>query len=419
MIKHQPNCNDIFEPGLMHYNDALANVLKAVYEIQGVERIAIGQARGRIVHTPIRSSLNVPAHTNSAVDGFAIYSDDIPMQVTRQLVIKGLALAGKVCTDQIKPGECLRIMTGAAMPENLNTVIMQEHVEISDDKITIDSRINPGQNVRAAGEDIQQGETVLEPGKYLTPADIGLIASLGVAEINVKRKLRIAIASTGDEIFGLGEQPDAGGIYDSNRYSLMAALTRPDIEFINLGIIKDNPDQLLATLNDAGQYADLIISSGGVSVGEADYTKAVLEQSGRVNFWKIAIKPGRPMAFGHIGKAAFFGLPGNPVAVMVTYYFFVLPALEKMLGFRQKPLTPTFQARTTENLRKKPGRTEFYRGIVSLNDQGEWHVRTTGKQGSGILKSMSLANAFIILDHDASHIEAGTWVNVKPFSDFF
>jgi len=419
MITTQPSCNDIHEPGLIPVRDALARILAAVPVISGHERLAIERARGRTLCEPVISTRNVPAHTNAAVDGYALRVEDLPGQGTRRLEIIGRAFAGRPYTGKAERGQCIRIMTGAPMPEGLDTVIMQEQVQLSGHFIELDNRHKPGQNVRQAGEDIQQGQTVLQPGKYLTPPDIGLCASLGLAEVNVRRKFRIAVASTGNEVVGIGQMPGAGGIYDSNRYSLLAALDRPDIEVINLGILEDDPESLLKSFEAAGTYADMIISSGGVSAGEADYTKTALQSSGQVDFWKVALRPGRPLAFGRIGKAAFFGLPGNPVAVMVTFYQFVLPALEKMLGIDNKPIAPTFLAKTVENLRKKPGRTEIHRGIIEQNENGEWIVKTTGRQGSGILSSMSVANAFIILAHDSADIKAGEWVTVQPFSGLF
>jgi molybdopterin molybdotransferase len=419
MITIQPSCNDINEPGLIPLADALARILTAVPQIEGYERVTIEKARGRTLAEVVTAGFNVPGHTNSAVDGYALASADLPAENTQTLAIAGKAFAGEPFRGDIKPGQCLRIMTGAPMPAGLDTVIMQEQVELQDNAIRIDSRHQPGQNVRQAGEDIRQGQTILHPGKILTPPDIGLIASLGIPEINVVRKLRIAIASTGDEIYGIGDAPDAGGLYDSNRFSLWAALDRPDIEVINLGIVEDRPEALLNTFEMAGRFADAIISTGGVSVGEADYTKTALQASGHIGFWKVAIKPGRPLAFGQIGDAVFFGLPGNPVAVMVTFYLLVLPALEKMLGITNKPIAPTFRARTQENLRKKPGRTEVPRGIVEQDQNGEWTVRSTGKQGSGILSSMSLANAFILLEHDRENVMAGEWVWVRPFAGMF
>lgn len=420
MIKTQSSCNDIFETGLMHMDDAKAKILSGIKGITGIQRVSIEQARTRTLAQTIISSINVPAHRNSAVDGFAVRAEDLPPhEQTGKLEIAGSALAGQAYSGSIKDGQCIRIMTGAPLPDIFDTVIMQEHTEEHENHILIDTSHRQGQNVRQAGEDLQQGQVVVHAGKVLTPPDIGLIASLGIAEIDVKRKLQIAIASTGDEIFSIGTTPGVGGVYDSNRYSLLAALDRPDIEIINLGIIKDNPETLLKTFNEAAEFADIIISTGGVSVGEADYTKTALQSSGQVDFWKVAIKPGRPLAFGHIQDTAFFGLPGNPVAVMVTFYLFVLPALEKMLGSSDKPIAPTLMATATEDMRKKPGRTEIPRGILEHSKNGEWEVKITGKQGSGILSSMSMGNAFIILEHGRSTIKKGEQVTVLPFSGLF
>ena len=419
MNNPEPSCTDIYEPGLISVKDALSQILSDVPAIFGYERLNIERARGRTLYEPIIADFNVPTFTNSAVDGYAMRSSDLPVRGECRLEICGHAFAGKPYSGEIKSGQCLRIMTGASVPEGLDVVIMQEHVARKDNGVLIDARHKAGQNIRHAGEDIQQGRTILHPGKCLTPPDIGLIASLGIAEINVTRKLKVAIASTGNEVFGLGATPCAGGIYDSNRYSLLAALDRPDVDVINMGILEDEPASLLKSFHEASDYADVIISTGGVSVGDADYTKTALQASGQIEFWKVAIKPGRPLAFGNINNAAFFGLPGNPVAVMVTFYQFVLPALEKMSGIKNKPIAPIFLARTIQDLRKKPGRTEILRGIIEQDGSGGWLVKTTGQQGSGILSSMSLANAFIILDHESSSIKAGEWVKVQPFAGLF
>lgn len=420
MIDTQPNCNDINESGLIHFEQAKKIIMETMPELQDAQQIPIEHAKGRCLSESIISPINVPAHTNSAVDGYALRSSDLPVENSEEnLKIQATVLAGQFFSANCLPSHCVRIMTGAAMPANLDTVIMQEHCQRGDDKIRIDDRHTAGQNVRQAGEDIQQGAVVLAKGKLLCPADIGLLASLGITEIKVKRKLRVAIASTGDEIYSNSEIPPQGGLYDSNRFSLLAALDRPDIELINLGIIGDQALELLKRFNEVAEFADIIISSGGVSVGEADFTKAALKSSGQIDFWKVAIKPGRPIAFGKIRKSVFFGLPGNPVAVLVTFYQFVLPALEKMLGINNQPIAPILKARSFNAISKKPGRTEFPRGIVSQSETGELQVKTTGKQGSGILSSMSMANAFIILEHDKGSIKQGDWVNVQLFSGLF
>jgi molybdopterin molybdotransferase len=419
MISSQPSCTDIFEQGLMPVKQALKQILAATPTLAEYQLINIEYAKGRTLAQAIVAPFNVPRHNNSAVDGYGCHATDIPVDGIATLTIVDIAYAGKPCVTPIESGQCVRIMTGAIIPENLDVVIMQEHVEVTDNIISIDHRHQQGQNIRLAGEDIQQHETVLQPGQFITPADIGLLASLGFAEIKVRRKLKIAIASTGNEVISIGDTHSRQKIYDSNRYILYAALQRPDIEIINLGILEDEPEALLKQFKQSSLYADIIISSGGVSVGDADYTKTALKQSGNVDFWKIAIKPGRPLAFGTIGQSLFFGLPGNPVAVMVTFYQFVLPAIEQMLGIKNKAINPQMQLKTTENIRKKPGRTEVVRGIMHQDDAGVWQVKTTGKQGSGILRSMSLANAFIILEHERSSVKAGEMVTVQPFSGLF
>jgi len=419
MISAQPSCADIYESGLLPVEQALKQILSALPCLTDYETINIEQTKGRTLSQAISAPFNVPKHNNSAVDGYALNSKDLPNKDVASLSISGTAYAGKPWRTSINPGECIRIMTGAVIPSGTDTVIMQEHVELNNNTISVDSKHHKGQNIRLAGEDIQQGETILFPGKFITPADIGLMASLGVCEIKVQRKLKIAIASTGNEVISIGDTHSASTIYDSNRYSLYAALQRPDIEIINLGILEDNPEALLNSFKLASKTADMIISSGGVSVGDADHTKTALQQSGQVDFWKVAIKPGRPLAFGHIDNSVFFGLPGNPVAVMVTFYQFVLPALEYMMGIKDKVCAPKMQVKTIENIRKKTGRTEIVRAILQQESDGAWTVKTTGKQGSGILRSMSLANAFIILEHDRSSVKTGEIVTVQPFSGLF
>lgn len=419
MITPQASCTDIFESGLLPVEQALAHIISTLPCVDDYEIISIEKAKARTLAQTITASFNVPKHNNSAVDGYGLNACDLPARGTTSLAVIGSSYAGEPYFNNVTAGQCVRIMTGAIIPEGVDTVLMQEHVELKNNAIHIDNRHKPGQNIRLAGEDLRQGEVILKTGKFLTPADIGLIASLGIAEIKVKRKLKIAIASTGNEVISIGDSADKSSLYDSNRYSLCAALDRPDVEIINLGILQDNPEALLNSFNQASQTADIIISSGGVSVGDADHTKTALKHSGQVDFWKIAIKPGRPLAFGHIGNSVFFGLPGNPVAVMVSFYQFVLPAIETMLGIKNKAIAPTLQVKSSENIRKKSGRTEIVRGILQQEADGTWSVKTTGKQGSGILRSMSLANVFIILEHERDTVKAGESVTVQPFSGLF
>ncbi len=416
MIPAQASCTDIFESGLLPAEQALSQILSALPHIDDYEIIPIEKAKARTLAQTVIASFNVPRLNNAAVDGYGLNANDLPSMGTASLNVIGSAYAGTPYSKKVSARQCVRIMTGAIIPEGVDTVIMQEHVELKNNTVFIDDRHKAGQNIRLAGEDLRQGEAILQTGKFLTPADIGLIASLGIAEIKVKRKLKIAIASTGNEVISIGDTPSKSSLYDSNRYSLYAALDRPDIEIINMGILQDNPKTLLNSFNQASQSADIIISSGGVSVGDADHTKTALKQSGQVDFWKIAIKPGRPLAFGHINNSVFFGLPGNPVAVMVSFYQFVLPAIEAMLAIKEKAIAPTLQVESIENIRKKKGRTEIVRGILQQDGKGHWTVKSTGKQGSGILRSMSLANAFIILEHDRGTVKIGESVTVQPFS---
>jgi molybdopterin molybdotransferase len=309
-------------------------------------------------------------------------------------------------------------MTGAAMPDSTDTVVMQEHTEVNGDNIRIDSKQKSGQNVRLAGEDIKLGAEIFGPNYYLQAADIGLIASLGIAEVTVMRKLKVAFFSTGDELVSIGSKLEIGQIYDSNRYTLWSMLTSMGVEIIDLGVIRDTPEAIEQAFISASQQADAVITSGGVSVGDADFVKSTLEKLGHVNFWKVAMKPGRPLAFGQINNAFFFGLPGNPVSVMVTFYIFVQAALEKMAG-RAVRQRLRIQAISQSHLRKRPGRVEYQRGIYQINELGEYTVVKTGAQGSGILHSMSEANCFIYLPMESQGAETGDIVEIWPFDSFY
>ncbi|ORU91951.1 MAG: molybdopterin molybdenumtransferase MoeA [Cycloclasticus sp. symbiont of Bathymodiolus heckerae] len=419
-LKIQSSCGDENEQGTLTVKDALQNMLGSISERTSSEQIHLTDAVDRILSQDITSPINVPSHRNSAVDGYAIMQTDLPVGDDIQILnIMGRVVAGHPFTGQLRKGDCIQIMTGAQMPDQADTVIMQEHVEVENNCIRLDGRHTAGQNVRQAGEDIQTGQVVLNAGIKLTPPQIGLIASLGIAEIRVKTPLTIAVFSTGDEILSIGSAQKEGCIYDSNRYSIIAALKKLGCNVLDMGIIADDPNKLRIAFKQAASSADVIFTSGGVSVGEADYTKQVLSETGSINFWKVAMKPGRPVAFGHVDDAVFFGLPGNPVAVMVTFYQFALPCLQKMMGLTQPLIAPTIKAQCTSPIRKIPGRTEFQRGVLSQSDSGKWQVATTGKQGSGILRSMSIANAFIILEHERSSIQEGEWVTVQPFIGLF
>jgi molybdopterin molybdotransferase len=312
-------------------------------------------------------------------------------------------------------------MTGAVMPECADTVVMQEQAKaLDDDHVRFEPPFRMAANVRAAGEDLRQGEVMLASGRWLMPADIGLLASVGMVEVSVCRRLRVGVLSTGDEVRGLGEQLTPGVVYDSNRYQLWAALRRMGVEVCDLGIVRDDPGDLVASLRAAATHLDMIVSSGGVSSGAADLIRDVVADIGRINLWRVAMKPGRPLAFGSVGKAIFFGLPGNPVAALVAFCWFVKPVLEKRMGVLDRPMIPLIDATVDTPLRKQPGRMEFQRGVLTPRPEGEgYRVRTTGDQGSGILRSMSLANGLIVLPEAEGPVAAGSRVAVLPFSSVF
>jgi molybdopterin molybdotransferase len=410
----QASCADPYEPSSLNVSQAQQRILDLVEPIVAWEKKPLRDSLDRNLHQAIISPIQVPPHNNSAMDGYAIRGSDIlgsPFSVKQV----GTAFAGHPYDGAVASGECIRIMTGAMMPDDCDTVIMQEHVEVNNDVITIHGKQLAGQHARSSGEDIQIGDVLLEPGHRITAADLGLIASLGLSEVIVKRKIRVAFFSTGDELRSIGDVLEAGQIYDSNRYTLYGMLTRLGAEIIDMGVIADEKDALRSALQLASQQADVVITSGGVSVGEADYVKEMLAELGQVDFWKIAMKPGRPLAFGKINDALFFGLPGNPVSVMVTFYQFVTPALQLLAGDANSHKN-TLQINCVSPIRKRSGRFEFQRGILFTDEHGNNHVKTTGEQGSGILRSMSTANCFILLDETCAGVEPNTTVTVQPFS---
>jgi molybdopterin molybdotransferase len=394
--------------------EALQRIEDAIQSLSGMETMALRECLGRVLAENIRSTINVPAHTNSAMDGYAVSSSDLPMSGTRELRVVGTAWAGAPFSGAVKPGECARIMTGAMLPADTDTIVMQEQVERDGDVIRIGAGHKPGQHVRQAGEDLAVGEVALFAGIPIGPAQLGLLASLGIEEVIVFQLPRVAIFTTGDELCSLGESLGPGEIYDSNRYTLYGMLARLGIEPVDLGIVHDRRDDVEAAFLRAAARADVVITSGGVSVGEADFVKETLEKLGEVNFWKIAMKPGRPLAFGKIKNAWFFGLPGNPVSVMTTFYQLVQPALRRLMG-QPKTSDILFKVPCATRLKKAPGRMEFQRGILERDAAGQLIVRSTGEQGSGILSSMSEANCFIVLPMEAGAVEAGTLVDVQVF----
>ncbi len=416
---YDPSCMDDFDPGSIDAEQALQQILISVEALSESEIVPIREALGRAVTKEVSSMVNVPGHTNSAMDGFAIRGAEIPTNGQQAFSVIGTSWAGRPYLGPVNKGECIRIMTGAAMPKNTDTVIMQERVQKDGNNILIDHTNKLGQNVRQAGEDIAIGETVLTKGKLITPAELGLLASTGISEVSVTKKLRVAFFSTGDELRPVGSTLEKGQIYDSNRYTLYGMLNRLGVEIFDMGVIKDDRDEVKQAFLNAADCADVIITSGGVSVGEADFVKETLENIGQVNFWKVAMKPGRPLAFGKIGNAWFFGLPGNPVSVMVTFYMFVQPALKKMMGETYRnPIM--INAKCSTKLRKQPGRVEYQRGILTKTNNSDskiynYEVKKTGAQGSGILRSMSDANCFIILPMESAGVEIGDIVQVVPF----
>jgi len=412
-ITSQPSCVDPFEEGMISLTEALERIGERVLAVHACERLPIRDCLNRVNNEAVKSPHNVPPRPNSAMDGYAIAVASLVEGDIVELEEVGGAYAGRPFAGNCGPAQCVRIMTGALIPDGADAVIMQEQVEIAaDGRIRIDSDHRVGENIRQAGEDVKQGEIVIEAGVRLSPADLGVLASLGLTQLQVKRKPVVAFFSTGDELTAVGTPLQPGMIYDSNRYSLHGMLARLPVDSIDLGVVRDNPEAMREALAEAAARADLIISTGGVSVGEADYIKPALAELGSTEFWKIAIKPGRPLTFGEIGNSVFMGLPGNPVAVMVTFSQFVVPAIDVLSGasMRAPLLVP---ARARDSLRKKPGRTEFQRGIATLDENNRWQVGKTGKQGSGILTSMSRANCFIVLPDDNDGVEPGDEVSIQ------
>jgi molybdopterin molybdotransferase len=402
-----------YDPDALHVDKARAAIRACLRPVTDTERVPVREALGRVLAEDIVPSIDVPGHDNTAMDGYALRFADLGAGET-ELEEIGAALAGRKFTGTLGAGQCVRVTTGAVMPAGADTVVVQEVVKARDGKVAIPPGQKAGQNVRYAGEDLKKGVAVLRPGQLLHPAELGLIASLGIGEVAVRRRVRVAFFSTGDELASIGTALKEGEVYDSNRYTLHGMLARLGVEIRDLGVVRDDPAKLEAAFRDAAQDADAIITTGGVSVGEADFVKPMMAKLGEALFWRIAMRPGRPMAFGRIGEAFLFGLPGNPVAVMVTFYQFVREAL-LVLGGRAGDCAPLgLEARAAEPMRKVPGRTEYQRGLLFRED-GALKVKTTGQQGSGVLRSMSEANCFIVLEHERGRVQAGETVRVQPF----
>ncbi len=409
-----------FDPQALSVDKAQEFIQHLVQALPAIasEELPLMQALGRIVAEDIISPINVPAHDNSAMDGFAFDGKQLGT-APLQLRVVGTALAGKAWQGNVKSGECVKIMTGAVMPEGLDTVIAQEltTLKAADGETVVEvpaGILQAGDNRRKAGEDLQRGLPALMAGSKLSPAALGLVASLGIAKVKVYRQLRVAYFSTGDEVLSLGDALREGAVYDSNRYTVFGLLSRMGCAVIDMGVVRDDPLLLEDAFKQAANKADVIITSGGVSVGEADFTKAMMKKLGDVAFWKIAMRPGRPMAVGRLGNSILFGLPGNPVAVMVTFLAFVKPALLHLMGGTPST-TPYLRAKSAVALRKKPGRTEYQRGFVRTLPDGTLQVEAAGNQGSGVLRSMVEANGLIVLHHHQSNVAAGDEVDVMMF----
>lgn len=403
-----------FTAGLISLEEARQKMLDQLSPLAERETLSIYDAAGRITAAPVISPLPVPPFDNSAMDGYAVRMADVAHDTP--LTVAGKAFAGAPFNGEWPAGSCIRIMTGAPLPPGAEAVVMQEETAAEGDRIRFTAAVRAGQNIRRAGEDIRQGDSVLAAGVRLGAAELPLIASLGIGEVEVVRRLRVAVFSTGDELQPVGQPLAAGQIYDTNRFTVRLMLDQLGCETLDLGIIRDDPQALRAAFARADREADVVISSGGVSVGEADYTKAMLDELGAISFWKLAIKPGKPFAFGRLSHSWFCGLPGNPVSAAVTFYQLVQPLLAKLSGQQRPALPPRQRARAVTGLKKTPGRLDFQRGLVSRGEDGELQVVSTGHQGSHVFSSFSQANCFIVLERERGNVEPGEWVDIEPFN---
>lgn len=410
---------------MLAVNDAVQNMLKQVSDLQKItpttEHCAIENTVGKVLAAPVKAAFDVPGYDNSAMDGFAVRAEDVTEGCT--LTLAATSLAGHPTDHVVQPGECVRIMTGAKVPAGADAVIPQENTgpqentDQNDTAVTFLNSTQPGANIRRQGEELQSGQTVYESGSQLTPLDIGMLASLGVAEAEVFEPLRVALFSTGDELVLPGQPLQSGQLYDSNRFALRAILTRMGFDVIDLGLIRDEKRAIEQAFKDAAAQADAIVCSGGVSVGDADFTRMVLEESGNIHFWKVAMKPGKPFAFGTIFDTWFFGLPGNPVSATVTLHKLAVPVLKKLAGHKaQQPVL--VEAIAGEKLKKRPGRADFQRGVLRI-ENGVNTVYSSGSQSSAMLSSLVNGNCFINLEQEQGTVEPGDKVLVELFPDYY
>lgn len=412
-----PGCDE-FDQDSLPLEIAIEKMRLAVPSATRIKTVKLRKSLGRVLAQDIKASHNVPNHTNSAMDGYAFAGKALDGQGFASLQVLGTAYAGKPFVGEVKLNQCVKIMTGAIMPANCDTVVMQEYAQIQQQQMSITKAAKLGQHVRLAGEDIRNGDVVLRKGTHIGSAQLGIIASLGQNKIRIYKKPRVAIFSNGDEIKAVGEPLQHGQVYDSNRHTLFAMLTKLGVKVVDLGVIGDNYKALKKIIKRGNKKADMVITSAGASVGEADYVYDVLSETGKVSLWKIAIKPGRPLVFGELSKSVFFGLPGNPVSVMITFALCVKPCLEKLRG--QTKVSPMiFQGKTLTDLRKRSGRQEFQRAIVYKDDNGDLVVNARKYQGSGVLSSMTQGNCFIVLGLDNTGVKAGQLVDILPFTEIF
>ncbi|MBT1063751.1 molybdopterin molybdotransferase MoeA [Bowmanella sp. Y26] len=399
-------------PALLPVEQALAQMHASLTCRQKVQKVALESALGAVLAEDVIAELNIPPHDNSSMDGYAVRAADL--QTTDSLTLTGSSFAGAPFRGELLAGETVRIMTGAVIPTGADAVVMQEQVQASDTNIRFLSTPDTGSNIRRAGEDIRQGQVLLAKGHLIRAVDLGLLASLGIAEVSIYTPLKVAIMSSGDELVAPGGKLKEGQIFDSNRAVLRAQLNQLGIEVLDLGIVPDSKQALRLALSQAAAECDVLISSGGVSVGEADFTKDILAELGQIGFWKLAIKPGKPFAFGNLGECVFFGLPGNPVSAYVTFDQLVRPALATLRGQTQA-LQVRLLAKAADNLKKRPGRMDLQRGWYWQDENGQLLVKSTGNQGSGVLTSIANANCYIVLEQQRGYVTTGEQVSIQPF----
>jgi molybdopterin molybdotransferase len=407
------SCVNDFDPSALDEITAVKQILKSIKTIKKIETINIMDSLGRIASKNIKSSINIPSFRNSAMDGYALNIKNLEKN-KYSLKEQGISLAGQAYDKKLKDKETIRVMTGAVIPNNADAVIMKEMVDIEGDIILFPNFIQKNQNIRNIGEDIKKGDIVIKKGRQINYVDLGILSSLGIGKIDVFRKPIISFFSTGDELISINKKLKKGLIYDSNRYLLFGLLSELPVQIKDMGVVKDNEEILVKKLKECAKVSDIIITTGGVSVGDADYIKSALKKVGKVNFWKIAIKPGRPLAYGKINNASFFGLPGNPVSAAVTFQIFIIPAIKKMFQMIASSKL-TIKAQVKSALSKKKGRVEYKRGLLEQKD-GVNTVNTTGLQGSNILSSLSKANCYIRLSSETEKIKKGDTVEVIPFN---